>query len=77
MHLMGFLGGLCIMGSLFFGAFASWSLIKAAQIWGYSMAISNATPAFVLSAELLIMGLQVSLTNCTIIFLVAVSHLCI
>lgn len=59
MHLMGLLGGLCIIGSLFTGAFAGWSLVKATQAWGFKVAISNATPCLVLTAELLIMGLQV------------------
>ncbi|KAH9547323.1 hypothetical protein CY35_11G028500 [Sphagnum magellanicum] len=59
MHFMGFLGGICILGSLLTSAFASWSLFTATQrTWGYSMAISNAAPSYVLSAQLLIMGLQ-------------------
>ncbi|KAH8947192.1 hypothetical protein BDL97_11G027700 [Sphagnum fallax] len=59
MHFMGFLGGVCILGSLLTGAFASWSLFTATQrTLGYSMAISNAAPSYVLSAQLLIMGLQ-------------------
>jgi len=61
MHFMGFLGGICILGSLLTGAFASWSLFTATQrTLGYSMAISNAAPSYVLSAQLLIMGLQVT-----------------
>jgi len=61
MHFMGFLGGVCILGSLLTGAFASWSLFTATQrTLGYSMAISNAAPSYVLSAQLLIMGLQVT-----------------
>ncbi len=60
MHFMGFLGAVCILGSLLIGAFASWSLFTATQrTWGYSMALSNAAPSYVLSAQLLIMGLQV------------------
>jgi hypothetical protein len=59
MHFMGFLGAVCILGSLLIGAFASWSLFTATQrTWGYSMALSNAAPSYVLSAQLLIMGLQ-------------------
>jgi hypothetical protein len=59
MHLMGFLGGLCVMGSMVAAVFTTWSLANMAQIWGYGMAIANAGPGFAFSVQLLIMGFQV------------------
>ncbi|XP_024362297.1 uncharacterized protein [Physcomitrium patens] len=58
MHFIGFLGGVCMLGSIVAAASTSRSLVKTAHVWGYSMAISSASPGFVLSLQLLIMGLQ-------------------
>lgn len=61
MHMMGFLGALCVVGSLVAAVLASYSLAKTAQVWGYGMALATARPGLVLSLQLLIMGLQVYL----------------
>lgn len=58
MHLMGSLGGLCVMGSMVAAVFTTCSLANMAQIWGYSMAIANAGPGFAFSVQLLIVGFQ-------------------
>lgn len=63
MHFIGFLGGVCMLGSIVAAASTSRSLVKTAHVWGYSMAISSASPGFVLSLQLLIMGLQVLLLH--------------